>query len=73
MLVVAFGISALAAEIAAPLANAIFRAMGAGEPPDLVLAQLSIPAVIVKSLVFGLAMWGGLEYLKMRSAKAYSG
>jgi hypothetical protein len=69
-MVLALWLAAMGAEIASSVVVNLLHALGAGEPPDAVLGGASVISAVLRSLAFALALWGGLEYLRKRAAKA---
>ncbi len=69
-MVLALWLAAMGTEIASSVVVNLLHALGAGEPPDAVLGGASVISAVLRSLAFALALWGGLEYLRKRAAKA---
>ena len=67
-MVLALWLAAMGAEIVTSLVANLLHALGAGQPPDPVLGGASVISALLRSLVFALALWGGLEVLRKRSA-----
>ncbi len=67
-MVLGLWLAAMGAEIVTSLVSNLLHALGAGQPPDPVLGGASVISALLRSLVFALALWGGLEVLRKRSA-----
>jgi hypothetical protein len=67
-MVLALWLAAMGTEIVTSLVANLLHALGAGEAPDAVLGGASVISALLRSLVFALALWGGLEYLRKQSA-----
>jgi hypothetical protein len=69
-LVLALWLGAMGTEIATSVVANLLHALGAGEPPDAVLGSASVISALLRSLVFALALWGGLEFSKKQAGRA---
>ena len=66
-LVLALCISAFAADILTFAAAGFLRSLGAGQPPDMVLAGFSISAALARAVVFAVVLWGGTKLLATKT------
>jgi hypothetical protein len=58
---------AMCAEIITTVTANLLRTLGAGEPPDALLASTSLLSAIVRSVVFAAVLWGVLVVVKEAS------
>jgi hypothetical protein len=67
-MVLALWLGAMGTEIATSLVANLLHALGAGDSPDAVLGGASVISAVLRSLAFALTLWGGLQYLRKKSA-----
>ena len=67
-MVLALWLGAMGTEIATSLVANLLHALGAGDSPDAVLGGASVISAVLRSLAFALTFWGGLQYLRKKSA-----
>ena len=69
-LMLALWLAAMAGEIITSLVEATLRGLGGRQLPDQVLASSSLISTLLRSVVFALVFWAGLQRARRKSAAA---